>query len=132
MNVADPHSHLGAHPTKGGVVVRAFRPDAARVVVQPAGVELEQVNGDGMFEGIVKGAELPLRYELEVAYPDGGTYTFADPYAFLPTLGEFDQPLVREARHEELYRALGAHVREAEGVLGTSFAVWAPAARSVS
>ena len=31
MNQADPHSHLGAHPTKGGVLIRAYRPDAERV-----------------------------------------------------------------------------------------------------
>ena len=88
---ADPHSVLGAHPAKGGVLVRAFRPDAERVVVQPAGVELALVNGgEGMFEGVIKGAKLPLRYELEVTYPKGDTYTFADPYAFLPTLGDID------------------------------------------
>jgi 1,4-alpha-glucan branching enzyme len=132
MNQADPHSHLGAHPAKGGVVVRAYRPDAERVVVQPAGVELKRVNGDGFFEGVVKGAELPLRYELEVAYPTGDTYTFADPYSFLPTLGEMDLHLAGEGRHEELFARLGAHVREIEGVTGTAFAVWAPAARAVS
>ena len=132
MNTADPHSHLGAHPTKGGVIVRAYRPDAERVVVQPAGVELKQVNGDGLFEGVIKDAKLPMRYELEVAYPTGDTYTFADPYSFLPTLGEMDLHLAGEGRHEDLYCRLGAHVREIEGVTGTAFAVWAPAARSVS
>jgi 1,4-alpha-glucan branching enzyme len=132
MNLADPHSHLGAHPAKGGVLVRAFRPDAERVTVLPAGVDLEPSNGDGMFEGVVKGAELPLRYELEVAYPDGETYTFADPYSFLPTLGEMDIHLAGEGRHEELWCRLGAHVREIDGVTGTAFAVWAPAAAGVS
>ena len=132
MNQADPHSHLGAHPTKGGVVVRAYRPDAERVVVRPAGVELKQVNGDGHFEGVIKGAKLPLSYELEVAYPTGDTYTFADPYSFVPTLGEMDLHLAGEGRHEELYCRLGAHVREIDGVTGTAFAVWAPAASAVS
>jgi 1,4-alpha-glucan branching enzyme len=132
MNIADPHSHLGAHPTKGGVVIRVFRPDAERVTVLPAGVDLEPSDGDGMFEGVVKGAELPLRYELEVAYPDGETYTFADPYSFLPTLGEMDIHLAGEGRHEELWCRLGAHVREIDGVTGTAFAVWAPAAAGVS
>jgi 1,4-alpha-glucan branching enzyme len=132
MPIANPHSHLGAHPTKGGVIVRAFRPDAERVTVLPAGVELEPVDGDGMFEGVVKGAELPMRYELEVAYPGGDTYTFADPYSFLPTLGEMDIHLAGEGRHEELWSRLGAHVREIDGVAGTAFAVWAPAAAGVS
>jgi 1,4-alpha-glucan branching enzyme len=52
-------------------------------------------------------------------------------------LGELDLHLIGEGRHEQLWQALGAHVRElpdpATGapVAGTSFAVWAPNARSV-
>jgi 1,4-alpha-glucan branching enzyme len=116
------------------VVVRAYRPEASRVVVRPeegAPVELLPA-GDGLFEGVLEGADLPLRYELEVAYPDGNTFTQRDAYAFPPTLGELDTYLVGEGRHEQLYERLGAHVREVEGVTGTSFAVWAPSARSVS
>ncbi len=55
-----------------------------------------------------------------------------DPYAFPPTVGELDLHLAGEGRHEEIYGRLGAHVRELEGVAGTAFAVWAPAARAVS
>jgi 1,4-alpha-glucan branching enzyme len=116
------------------VVVRAYRPEASRVVVRPeegAPVELLPA-GDGLFEGVLEGADLPLRYELEVAYPNGNTFTQRDAYAFPPTLGELDTYLVGEGRHEQLYERLGAHVREVEGVTGTSFAVWAPSARSVS
>ncbi len=133
----DPHAVLGAHRVNGGVVVRAYRPAAASVTVRtltrpPVDTAAEQVHPAGVFEAAVEGAELPLEYELEVAYPDGNTFTLRDPYAFLPTLGELDVHLAGEGRHEELYDKLGAHVREFDGVLGTSFAVWAPAAASVS
>jgi 1,4-alpha-glucan branching enzyme len=134
-DLADPHRLLGAHPENGGVVVRAFRPAAARVVVRPEGakpVELEQKHAAGVFEGAVEGAKLPLRYELEVEYDGGETYTLRDPYSFLPTLGELDLYLAGEGRHEELYCKLGAHLREIDGVQGVSFAVWAPNARSAS
>ena len=33
---------------------------------------LEQVHPAGIFEGTIEGAELPLRYQLEVDYGDGG------------------------------------------------------------
>jgi 1,4-alpha-glucan branching enzyme len=131
----DPHHVLGAHPSNGGVVVRAFRPAAEKVVARVDGgepVELEQSHPAGVFEGRVEGAKLPLRYELEVSYPDGNTFTLLDPYAFPPTVGELDVHLAGEGRHEEIYERLGAHVRELEGVAGTSFAVWAPAAKAVS
>jgi 1,4-alpha-glucan branching enzyme len=134
LDPANPHATLGAHPSNGGVIVRAFRPEASGVVVRPeAGqpVELELADPAGLFEGLVAGAKVPLRYELEVSYPDGNVFTLRDPYAFLPTLGELDLHLAGEGRHEELYERLGAHVREVDGVLGTTFGVWAPSARGV-
>jgi 1,4-alpha-glucan branching enzyme len=129
---ADPHAFLGAHESNGGVVVRAYRPEARAVRVQPAGVEAELTDPAGLWEALLPKARLPLEYELEVEYPDGSTFTVRDPYAFLPTLGELDLHLVMEGRHEQLYEKLGAHVREIEGVAGTAFAVWAPNARSVA
>ncbi|HXR11070.1 MAG TPA: 1,4-alpha-glucan branching enzyme, partial [Gaiellaceae bacterium] len=129
---ADPHSILGAHESDGGVVVRAYRPEAQAVRVQPAGVEAELKDPAGLWEAMLPKAKLPLEYELEVEYPNGDTFTMRDPYAFLPTLGELDLHLVMEGRHEQLYEKLGAHVREVGGVTGTAFAVWAPNARSVA
>ena len=128
----DPHSILGAHAGEGGVTVRALHPAAESVIVRPDGVELERVHPGGLFEGLVTGASLPLDYELEVRYPDGGAWTTPDPYRFAPTLSDLDEHLFREGRHEQLWSKMGAHVRELDGVQGTSFAVWAPAARSVS
>jgi 1,4-alpha-glucan branching enzyme len=134
---ADPHRILGAHEADGGVVVRAYRPEATHVRVQPADdksavVEAELKDPAGLWEALLPTAKLPLEYELEVEYPDGNTFTMRDPYSFLPTLGELDLHLVMEGRHEQLYERLGAHVREIDGVVGTAFAVWAPNARSVS
>lgn len=50
------------------------------------------------------------------------------------TLGELDLHLISQGRHEQLWKALGAHVRkEPNGtLLGTTFSVWAPNAQSVS
>jgi 1,4-alpha-glucan branching enzyme len=131
----NPHHLLGAHPQGDAVVVRAFRPDARRVRALPEGddpVELERVHPGGLFEGVLRPESLPLRYRLEVSYPDGLTVELDDPYAFLPTLGELDLHLAAQGRHEQLYEKLGAHVREVEGIAGTAFAVWAPNARSIS
>ena len=130
----DPHHLLGAHRQNGDVVVRAYRPGAESLRVIPEGdepVEARRRHPSGLFEGVVPGRSLPLRYRLEVAYPGGVTIELDDPYGFLPTLGELDLHLFAQGHHEQLYEKLGAHVREAEGVVGTAFAVWAPSARSV-
>ena len=128
----DPHALLGKHDTDDGVVIRAWRPDATSVEVRVDDVvasKLELVHPAGLFEGAVDG---PLDdYQLEVTYPDGGTFSIRDPYAFMPTLGELDLHLVGEGRHLRLWEKLGAHVRTERGIKGVSFAVWAPNARGV-
>ena len=135
-DLADPHRLLGAHPHNGGVVVRAFRPAAAKVTRAPRGRRAGRADpappGRRCSRARSPGATLPLRYELEVEYGPGESYTMRDPYAFAPTLGEIDLYLAGEGRHEELYEKLGAHVAEIDGATGVAFAVWAPSARSVS
>src|SRR5688572_19116795 len=130
----DPHSVLGAHPGPSGVTVRVFRPDAEKVTLLPengAPIEMRKAHPAGLFETTAPGKEV-FRYRFEVRYPGGKTYTLRDPYAWLPTLGELDLHLFNEGRHERLWEKLGAHALERDGVAGTSFAVWAPAARGVS
>jgi 1,4-alpha-glucan branching enzyme len=132
---SNPHAVLGAHEDNGGVVVRALRPAASAVTARVDGgasVELEEIHPGGVFEGFVEGAKAPLRYRLDVDYGDSGSFTIDDPYAFGPTIGDLDLHLLGEGRHEELWQRLGAHVVEHEGVRGTAFAVWAPAARAIS
>jgi 1,4-alpha-glucan branching enzyme len=132
----NPHHVLGAHPARTGVRITVYRPDADAVSVHIGGgdapLRLRRAKTAGAFSGVAKGATLPLRYELEVRYPDGGCFRLHDPYSFLPTLGELDLYLIGEGRHEQLYERLGAHRCELDAIGGTSFAVWAPAARSVS
>jgi 1,4-alpha-glucan branching enzyme len=47
-------------------------------------------------------------------------------------LGDHDFHLFNEGSHYRLYEKLGAHLCERDGVAGTQFAVWAPAAESVN
>lgn len=49
-----------------------------------------------------------------------------------PFVTEFDQYLFGQGVHYEIYRKLGAHPAEKDGVSGIYFAVWAPGAGSVS
>jgi 1,4-alpha-glucan branching enzyme len=47
-------------------------------------------------------------------------------------ISEFDKHLFAEGSHLKLYDKLGAHLTSVDGVSGTNFAVWAPAAETVS
>ena len=131
---ADPHSALGVHPDGSGVVIRAYRPDAERVTVLPdfGGEIPARHRKSGVFEARLNGRSDVFGYLLRVDYRGGASFTFRDPYSFAPTFGDLDAHLVSEGRHEQIWKALGAHPRHHQGVFGTSFAVWAPTARSVS
>ncbi len=132
----DPHTVLGIHPdtdAEGGRtwIVRARRPLARSVTAVFADgtrVPLEHVRA-GIWEGTRAGAL--TRYELHASYAQGPDYIADDPYRHSPTIGELDLHLIGEGRHEELWRALGAHEREHDGSMGTAFTVWAPNARAV-
>jgi 1,4-alpha-glucan branching enzyme len=128
----DPHSILGMHPRRDrGVVVRAYRPGAPApsVVIDGEDHRMTEVDRRGLFEVELPGHEPNTRYQLRASRTD---VPHEDPYRFLPSLGELDLHLVSEGRHRELGRVLGAHPTELDGVRGTSFSVWAPAARGVN
>jgi 1,4-alpha-glucan branching enzyme len=126
---------LGAHLGTNGVTVRVLRPSARSVTVlvgdkrHPLAHEYR-----GVFSGLLPFESVP-DYRLEVVYADGFPHVLDDPYRHLPTIGEIDLHLIGEGRHEQLWRALGAHMRTFDSfagtISGTSFAVWAPSARGV-
>ncbi|WP_425444304.1 GlgB N-terminal domain-containing protein, partial [Streptomyces thermovulgaris] len=126
----DPHALLGAHPVPGGIAFRALRPYADAVSVVIDGERTPMVpEGGGLFSVVLPLPEIPV-YTLRVVY-GGDVHEVHDPYRFLPALGEFDLHLIREGRHEQLWKALGAEPMTHQGVAGTRFTVWAPNARGV-
>jgi len=129
-----PFDVLGPHSADGEVIIRTFQPDAAEVVVVTGKTQrtpMTRIHEGGLFE-----ANLPKLkkdgYRLAITYPDGLTQLIADPYAFPPTLSDFDTYLMAEGTHLHIYERLGAHPMELDGVSGVLFAVWAPNAMRVS
>ena len=150
----NPHAILGGHLAEGEnakyTTVRVLRPFAKTVtIVTQAGEYAATHEFNGVFVAVIPSAvnedgeySVP-DYRVKVAY-DGVPETVQDdPYHYLPTVGEMDMYLFGEGRHERLWEALGAHVREykdpmggvdgtpGEKVTGVSFAVWAPNAHAV-
>ncbi|WP_245624144.1 1,4-alpha-glucan branching protein GlgB [Jannaschia donghaensis] len=126
---AQPFDVLGPHDVDGARWVTTLQPGATRVMVETDGsrTELARIDGDVFAAKVADGA-----YRIVTIWPDGTETVIHDPYAFGPVLTDLDRHLIGEGTHRELWRALGAHVRDHEGVAGTHFAVWAPNARRVS
>jgi 1,4-alpha-glucan branching enzyme len=129
---ADPFRYLGLHEEDGNPVVRAFLPDADKVVVVGDGQresELARVHDAGLFSG-----EIPrevLRYTLRAQWKDK-VVDLEDVYRFAPVLSDYDLFLLGEGTHLQSYDKLGAHPLTLEGVPGVAFVVLAPNAKRVS
>ncbi|MFC7401982.1 1,4-alpha-glucan branching protein GlgB [Citricoccus sp. GCM10030269] len=135
-----PHEVLGPHLGEDeAVTFRVLRPLAESVtVVLDDGRQVPlRHEHEGVWVGTATASEpghVP-GYRLQVTFPGADAVEQDDPYRYLPTIGELDQHLLREGRHETLWTVLGARVRHYAApqgeVTGTSFAVWAPNATAV-
>lgn len=131
----DPFKILGIREISGSVCARVLRPDAAQAtVVMDDGrrFPLEKLTEEGFFEARLEAVDPASGYALEFQGHEGQTWTTPDAYAFGPVLGEMDVYLFNEGTHYEIYKKLGAHLMQRDGVSGTHFAVWAPNAQRVS
>jgi len=134
----DIFSVLGIHkhPTAGGLIVRAFLPEATSVEVidtktNALVAELSQVDQAGLFEGKLGRKRNVFDYRLRVSYKDE-TVIVDDPYRYPSLLKNEDLYLFCEGTHEQTYQWMGSHEKTVDNVKGTHFVVWAPDASRVS
>jgi 1,4-alpha-glucan branching enzyme len=131
----DPFAVLGLHEHADGGIVRAFMPDAEQVELEGVGPML-RVPGTDIFECVLdhdRRKTLPSHYALLWQEKlSGERHRTVSPYSFGPLLADVDLHLFGEGRHHHIYRLLGAHPIEVDGIAGCRFAVWAPAIRRAS
>ncbi len=130
----DPFALLGPHPSeKGKMIVRILKPDANEVNVHSGGqmFEASRLLPEGLFQATIPGEFWDPAYSVQ-SKRDGTVRKTRDPYSFWPLVDELDRHLIGEGRHLEIFRHLGAHIRNVNGCTGTLFAVWAPNARRVA
>ncbi|MBS0553324.1 MAG: 1,4-alpha-glucan branching enzyme, partial [Proteobacteria bacterium] len=137
----DPFAVLGMHSTQDGVVVRALLPGARSVAVVDSHARrvasLQRQTDSALFTAVIPRLRKPFAYRLRVEWAGadgsaGHTSEIDDPYRFPPLIHDLDVWLLAEGTHHRPYEWLGAHLNVVDGVAGTRFAVWAPAARRVS
>jgi len=132
----DPFSFLGQHKAEKGWIIRTIQPGAKTVIIEASdGQFLGEMVRQGKtdyFEFNLPNAKEYTPYRLKITWWDDSIQETADPYSFLPVLGEQDLYLYNEGNHLEIYKKLGAHLMTHQGVKGVSFAVWAPNATRVS
>ena len=123
----DPFAVLGPHEVKGGLAIRAFRPNTRAIE------GFQRIHPDGVYEKIVPHATRESHdYRLRVTWGDGSISDIDDPYRYGPVITDFDLHLLNEGTHHRLYDTLGARTITHGIRAGVHFAVWAPNARRVS
>lgn len=135
-NYDEIFSVLGMHQHDKSLIVRALLPGAESVDVITSKdghkvATLERLHDDGFFAGLMGRRRNKFGYRFRVIYPEA-TQELEDPYRFSSQLSADDLYLFGEGTQERLYRWMGAHQREVDGVQGMMFVVWAPSAKRVS
>jgi 1,4-alpha-glucan branching enzyme len=129
----DPFEVLGCHRQGGKWQLRALFPAAveAQVLLAERSLSMQRLADTDLFVCTLDGSAAP-DYRLRWRAAQGDWVEGEDPYRFSPTIGDLDLHLFSEGRHQHVYRVLGAHCCEHEGVAGVRFATWAPNAQRVS
>ena len=128
----DPFALLGKHKYSNEVLIRAFIPGAAWVRIAENGASLQRMGETDLFAWHGPENQVPDRYRLIWRDSHGAEHVAHDPYCFPPQISEFDLHLFGEGKHWHIYRVLGAHKHQADGIPGVRFAIWAPSAERVS
>ena len=129
----DPHSWLGAHKTKNGVIYNAFKPTAKSVEVKfkDKTLKMEPTDEKGNFSLLTKDKKAK-DYKLIITYDNDTKTEEYDAYSFPIVFNSEDEAKFLKGIHYDIYEKLGSHIMTLNGVKGVYFAVWAPNAERVS
>lgn len=129
-----PHDVLGRHMVGDGQVISAHHPAAIAMKILFADgteYEMEPAERTSIYTVYIPRKE-KIPYQIEARFADGNKFVCGDPYSYEPQITDMDMYLFGKGTHYTIYEKLGAHPMTIDGVRGTYFAVWAPAAKRVS
>lgn len=134
-DLSHPKELLGQRITKHGLLIQAYYPAAIKATVKVKGTgvlhEMEMADEEGYFAVLIS-EKKEIEYTLVYEFADGNTFETIDTYNFPSIIPDKELKAFVAGNNPEMYRYLGAHVTEIDGVKGTVFAVWAPNAMRVS
>lgn len=127
-----PFSVLGKFQQDEESVIRVYIPNCKEARIEPVSTKMERIQDTDIFEYRGSLTDIPAHYKVSWVDQDNNQFTEYDPYSFSVYIPEFDLNLIDQGQHWHIYRILGAHLMEIDGIAGVRFAVWAPNAERVS
>ncbi len=128
----DPSSYLGLHREGDRACWRIFAPHTSDLLFTDSKHVFTRIHGTDFFEWCGQSDQIQDHEKLTRVNHKGEILQFYDPYSFPAQISDFDLHLFGEGKHWHIYRVLGAHCTQVDGVEGVLFATWAPSAERVS
>ena len=127
-----PFSVLGKLQKDTESCIRVYIPYCKEARIDTTSTKMERLLNTDIFEYRGPLTSIPTHYKVEWVDRDNNQFLEYDPYSFSVFIPEFDLNLIDQGQHWHIYRILGAHPMEIDGIAGVRFAVWAPNAERVS
>ena len=127
-----PFSVLGKIQQGSKSLIRVYIPHCKEACIDDVGTKMERVGNTDIFESVLSSTNTPAHYKVSWIDQNNNRFVEHDPYSFPIFIPEFDLNLIDQGQHWHIYRILGAHAMEIDGIAGVRFAVWAPNAERVS
>ncbi len=131
----NPRDLLGGHVMGSGFVVQAYNPQAKQMWVnvpsKKKSYKMELVDDEGYFVVMIPGKR-SVKYTLTYEDARGNRIEYEDAYRFPSQITESALKAFSAGICYDVYKWMGSHVCEIDGVKGVNFAVWAPNALRVS
>jgi 1,4-alpha-glucan branching enzyme len=103
----DPFQVLGLHfvgKKQENALVRTFQPHAesVQIIIGDQKQYMYKMRREGLFEIVLNDFTEPFPYRFEIKFYDNTVHTIADPYSFLPQLGDMDRYLFNSGTHYKI------------------------------
>ncbi len=128
----DPFSLLGNQTAHADDFLLAYAPDTKQLEIVETQQAGQRFESSDFFIFDLQQQTLPGHYRFKRCDNQDQLSEYYDPYSFAPQMGELDLHLFGEGKHLHIYRQLGAHPAQIDGIDGIRFATWAPNASAVS
>ena len=130
---AEPGKLLGPHLVEEGLMIMTFIPHASEIAVKLGGktYPMEQQDEVGVYAVLIP-RKSKASYTLLVTYETGVKAELSDPYGFESQYTDAELKKFDAGIFYDVYKKMGSHPMELNGVSGVYFSVWAPCAMRVS
>ena len=129
----DPFSILGRHVTATNEnYILIFSPDTKELTLTKNKIATTRLKNSDFFVCCQRLDEIDQHYLINKKNTDNKMSTYYDSYCYDAQIDEYDLNLFTAGKHLHIYRILGSHHKNINGIDGVLFATWAPNATRVS